>query len=75
MVGTRTNPRFEDGLQDRHRPLECSVYRCIYPNGEGDHCLPDVLLIKKRAFVRFARPSMFRVPMKDVFMVLTALNW
>ena len=34
---------------------------------------PDVLLIKKRAFVRLARPSMLSVPRKEVLMVLTAL--
>ena len=37
--------------------------------------LPDVLVSKKRAFVRFARPSMLRVPWNDVLIVLTALNW
>ena len=36
--------------------------------------VPEVLLIKKRALVRFAKPSMFNVPMNDVLMVLTALN-
>ena len=36
---------------------------------------PDVLVNKKRAFVRFARPSMFKVPWKDVLIVFTALNW
>lgn len=35
---------------------------------------PDVLVSKNRALVRFARPSMFIVPMKDVFTVLTGLN-
>ena len=37
--------------------------------------VPDVLVIRKRALVRFARPSMFSVPMKDVLIVFTALNW
>ena len=37
--------------------------------------VPDVLVIKKRAFVRLARPSMLSVPMNEVLMVLTALNW
>ena len=36
---------------------------------------PDVLVIKKRALVRFARPSMLSVPWNDVLIVLTALNW
>ena len=31
--------------------------------------------MRKRALVRFARPSMFKVPMKDVLIVFTALNW
>ena len=35
--------------------------------------VPEVLVIKKRALVRFARPSMLRVPMKDVLRVFTAL--
>jgi len=36
--------------------------------------VPEVLLIKKRAFVRLAKPSIFRVPMKEVLIVFTALN-
>jgi len=36
--------------------------------------LPEVLEMRNRAFVRFASPSMFRVPINDVLMVLTALN-
>jgi hypothetical protein len=40
-----------------------------------DSYLPDVLDMRKRALVRFASPSMFRVPMKDVLIVFTALNW
>jgi hypothetical protein len=36
--------------------------------------LPDVLLMRKRALVRFASPSILSVPMKDVLMVFTALN-
>jgi hypothetical protein len=36
---------------------------------------PDVLLIKNRALVRLARPSMLHVPMNEVLSVLTALNW
>lgn len=36
---------------------------------------PDVLEIKNLAFVRLARPSMFKVPMKEVLIVFTALNW
>lgn len=36
---------------------------------------PDVLLSRKRAFVRFASPSMFCVPIKLVLSVLTALRW
>jgi hypothetical protein len=36
---------------------------------------PDVLVNKKRAFVRFARPSMFKVPWNEVLIVFTALNW
>lgn len=43
--------------------------------GGEENFIPDVLLIKNRAFVRLARPSMFSVPMNDVLMVLTALNW
>ena len=37
--------------------------------------LPEVEVIKKRAFVRLASPNMFRVPMNEVLIVLTALNW
>jgi hypothetical protein len=37
-------------------------------------CLPDVLVNRKRAFVRFARPSMFKVPWNDVLIVFTGLN-
>ena len=36
--------------------------------------IPDVEVIRKRALVRFARPSMLSVPMKDVLIVFTALN-
>jgi len=36
--------------------------------------VPEVLLIKKRALVRLAKPSIFRVPMKEVLIVFTALN-
>lgn len=35
---------------------------------------PEVLEMRKRALVRFASPSMFKVPMKEVLIVLTALN-
>lgn len=38
------------------------------------YSVPDVLLIRKRAFVRFARPSMLRVPRKEVLIVLTGLD-
>ena len=41
----------------------------------GGDGIPDVLEMRKRAFVRFARPSMLSVPMKDVLIVFTALNW
>jgi hypothetical protein len=37
--------------------------------------VPDVLVNKKRAFVRLASPSMFNVPWNDVLIVFTALNW
>lgn len=37
--------------------------------------VPDVLEMRKRALVRLAKPSMLRVPMKDVLIVFTALNW
>lgn len=37
--------------------------------------LPDVLLMRNLAFVRFASPSMFNVPIKEVLIVFTALNW
>jgi hypothetical protein len=49
-----------------------------YPNEESSFSeeirSPDVLVNKKRAFVRFARPSMLRVPWNDVLIVFTALN-
>lgn len=35
---------------------------------------PEVEVMRKRALVRFARPSMFKVPMNDVLIVFTALN-
>lgn len=35
---------------------------------------PEVLEMRKRALVRFASPSMFKVPMNEVLIVLTALN-
>ena len=47
-------------------------YGDIQPEKEWG--IPDVLLIKKRALVRFAKPSIFNVPMNDVLIVLTALN-
>ena len=36
--------------------------------------IPDVEVMRNLAFVRFARPSMFNVPINDVLMVFTALN-
>jgi hypothetical protein len=42
--------------------------------GKRKRRLPDVLVNKNRAFVRFARPSMFKVPWNDVLIVFTALN-
>jgi hypothetical protein len=37
--------------------------------------VPEVLVIRNRALVLFANPSMFRVPMKEVLIVFTALYW
>ena len=37
--------------------------------------IPDVLVIKKRAFVLFANSSMFIVPINDVLTVLIESNW
>lgn len=36
--------------------------------------IPDVLVIRNRAFVRLARPSILSVPMKDVLIVLTGFS-
>ena len=58
---------------DHRKPLkcwsggrECKAYVSV---------VPEVEVMRKRALVRFARPSMFSVPMKDVLIVFTALNW
>lgn len=37
------------------------------------HPLPEVLLIRKRAFVRFASPNILSVPKNEVLTVLTGL--
>ena len=47
----------------------CFLYLC------KKNFLPDVLEMRNRALVRLASPSMLRVPMNDVLIVLTALNW
>lgn len=68
-----TSPQAVGEPRGHHKPLcVCSI--------KGKHIMitrdhaPEVLVIRKRALVRLARPSMFSVPMKDVLMVFTALN-
>jgi hypothetical protein len=57
-----------------------AVYLCRYDErrirrGEiRENAIPEVLVIRNRAFVLFAKPSILSVPMNDVLMVLTALN-
>ena len=56
-----------------HKPL-CKV--SIYSQDQiRRQTVPEVLLMRKRALVRLASPSILRVPMKDVLIVLTALYW
>ncbi len=71
----RTNPLAEGGPQGHRKPLADRMSRCKVANRSGRNGLPEVEVIKKRALVRLASPSMFRVPMNEVLMVLTALNW
>lgn len=61
-----------DGPPGRRKPLR--DIRNWNKCEEGMY-IPDVLVMRKRALVRFARPSIFSVPINDVLMVLTALNW
>ena len=57
--------------QGRHTPLKNALgqayaVRCID--------IPEVELMRKRAFVRLASPSMLSVPRKEVLIVLTGLD-
>ena len=71
--GRRTIPRSGGAPRGRRRSL---MRGSVSGDREGDsEDGPEVLLMRKRALVRLARPSMLSVPMKDVLMVLTALNW
>ena len=68
-----TSPRVGGGPRGRHRPLQTCQY--LYGKSDGNDNVPEVLVMRKRALVRLARPSMFKVPMNEVLIVFTALNW
>ena len=60
--------------------LGVTIHLCIPVNAGvesvmGTAHVPEVLVIRNLAFVRFASPNMFRVPRNEVFTVFTALNW
>ena len=69
-----TSPRAAGAPQGLRTPLR-AYERQLCANVKEQLSLPEVEVIRKRALVRFARPSMFSVPMNDVLIVLTALNW
>lgn len=68
-----TSPHFEGGPRGHHTPLYCC--QRWRGNGDGNDHVPEVLVIRNLAFVRFANPNIFRVPMNEVLSVFTALNW
>lgn len=60
--------------------LRVTVNFCIHVKtwhgiSDGNVHVPDVLVMRNLAFVRFANPNMFKVPINDVLTVFTALNW
>jgi len=72
-MGALTILHVGDEPRDHHRPLNINEI-CKSKRKAEAIFLPEVLVIRNRAFVRFASPSMLRVPINDVLMVLTALN-
>ena len=69
-----TSPRAAGAPQGLRTPL-WAYERQLCADVKEQLSLPEVEVIRKRALVRFARPSMFSVPMNDVLIVLTALYW
>ena len=68
-----TSPRAAGAPQGLRTPLR-AYERQLCADVKEQLSLPEVEVIRKRALVRFARPSMLSVPMKDVLIVFTALN-
>lgn len=49
--------------------------RLMFDPSERSNDLPEVEEMRNLALTRLARPSMLRVPMNEVLIVLTALYW